>query len=94
MEAVDKITSAVMQLQMFLQRLEVSGHILYQWITQYSVRAPQFGSTKDQQVELRQLKAGSCGSLEARDILKKAAVDQLVPTTALQNADATLKPPR
>jgi hypothetical protein len=30
MEAVDKITSAVMQLQMFLQRLEVSGHILYQ----------------------------------------------------------------
>jgi transposase len=46
---------------------------LYQWVKQYSVPAPQRDAIKDQQVELRQLKAELKRVTEERDILKKAA---------------------
>ena len=72
-EAVKQITERGHAVADVSARLGVSGHSLYQWTKQYSVPAPQRDAIKDQQVELRQLKAELKRVTEERDILKKAA---------------------
>lgn len=72
-EAVKQITERGHAVADVSARLGVSGHSLYQWAKQYSVPAPQREAIKDQQVELRQLKAELKRVTEERDILKKAA---------------------
>ena len=73
-EAVKQVTERGHAVVDVSVRLGVSGHSLYQWVKQYSLPAPQRDAIKDQQVELRQLKADLKRVTEERDILKKAAV--------------------
>jgi len=72
-EAVKQVTERGHAVVDVSARLGVSGHSLYQWVKQYSVPAPRRDAIKDQQVELRQLKAELKRVTEERDILKKAA---------------------
>jgi transposase len=73
-EAVKQITDRGHAVADVAARLGVSGHSLYQWVKQYNVPAAQREAIKDQQGELRQLKAELKRVTEERDILKKAAV--------------------
>lgn len=56
-EAVKQVTERRHAVVDVSARLGVSGHSLYQRVKQYSLPAPQRHAMKDQQVELRQLKA-------------------------------------
>ncbi|MDB5839953.1 MAG: ISPsy26, transposase orfA [Herminiimonas sp.] len=51
----------------------VSTHSLYQWVKRYSVPQAEREASKDQQAEMRRLKAELKRVAEERDILKKAA---------------------
>lgn len=54
-------------------RLEVPTHSLYQWTNRYRVPQAEREASKNQQAELRRLKAKLKRVMEERDIQKKAA---------------------
>jgi transposase len=72
-EAVKQVTDRGHPVAEVAGRLGVSAHSLYQWVKQYSVPPAEQQAAKDQQAELRRLKAELKRVTEERDILKKAA---------------------
>lgn len=72
-EAVKQVTERGHSVAEVASRLGVSGHSLYQWVKQYSAPPAEREAAKDQQAELRRLKAELKRVTEERDILKKAA---------------------
>jgi transposase len=72
-EAVKQITERGHAVAEVAGRLGVSTHSLYQWTKRYSVPHAEREANKDQQAELRRLKAELKRVTEERDILKKAA---------------------
>jgi transposase len=72
-EAVKQVTKRGHPVAEVASRLGVSGHSLYQWIKQYGAAPDERETVKDQQAEVRRLKAELKRVTEERDILKKAA---------------------
>jgi transposase len=72
-EAVKQITERGHAVAEVAGRLGVSTHSLYQWTKRYSVPQAEREANKDQQAEMRRLKAELKRVTEERDILKKAA---------------------
>lgn len=72
-EAVKQITERGHAVAEVASRLGVSTHSLYQWAKRYSIPPAEREASKDQQAELRRLKAELKRVTEERDILKKAA---------------------
>lgn len=72
-EAVKQITERGHPVAEVASRLGVSTHSLYQWIKQFSAPPAEREVVKDQQAEMRRLKAELKRVTEERDILKKAA---------------------
>jgi len=72
-EAVKQVTERGYPVAEVSKRVGVSTHSLYQWIRQYSVPESERLATKDQQAEIKRLKAELKRVTEERDILKKAA---------------------
>ena len=72
-EAAKQVTERGYPVAEVSKRLGVSTHSLYQWIRQYSVPESERLAAKDQQAEIKRLKAELRRVTEERDILKKAA---------------------
>lgn len=72
-EAVKQVTERGHPVAEVAGRLGVSTHSLYQWMKQYSGPPAEREAVKDQQAEMRRLKAELKRVTEERDILKKAA---------------------
>jgi transposase-like protein len=70
-EAVKQITERGHAVAEVAGRLGVSTHSLHQWTKRYSVPQAEREASKDQQAELRRLKAELKRVTEERDILKK-----------------------
>jgi transposase len=72
-EAVKQVSERGHPVAEVAARLGVTSHSLYQWIKRYSLPKVEREATKDQQAEIRRLKAEIKRVTEERDILKKAA---------------------
>ena len=72
-EAVKQVTERGHPVAEVAARLGVTTHSLYQWLKRYGVPEAEREVTKDQQAEMRRLKAELKRVTEERDILKKAA---------------------
>ena len=72
-EAVKPVTERGHPVAEVAARLGVTTHSLYQWLKRYGVPEAEREVTKDQQAEMRRLKAELKRVTEERDILKKAA---------------------
>lgn len=72
-EAVKQVTDRGYSVADVADRLGVTTKSLYDWIKRYGENAEQFQSAKQQDDEIRRLKADLRRVTEERDILKKAA---------------------
>jgi transposase len=72
-EAVKQVSERGHPVTEVAARLGVTPHSLYQWIKRYSLPQVEREASKDQQTEIRRLKAEIKRVTEERDILKKAA---------------------
>ena len=72
-EAVKQVSERGHPVAEVAARLGVTSHSLYQWIKRYSLPQVEREASKDQQTEIRRLKAEIKRVTEERDILKKAA---------------------
>ena len=72
-EAVRQVTDRGYSVAEVAERLGVTTKSLYEWVKRYGDRAEQFQATKEQDAEIRRLKAELKRVTEERDILKKAA---------------------
>ncbi len=72
-EAVKQITDRGYPVSEVAGRLGVTTKSLYDWIKRYGDHAEQYQSAKQQDSEIRKLKADLRRVTEERDILKKAA---------------------
>lgn len=73
LEAVKQITDRGYRVADVAARLGVSTHSLYAWLKQYGPKSIEYQAEKDQQAEIRRLKAELKRVTDERDILKKAA---------------------
>lgn len=72
-EAVKQVTDRGYSVADVAERLGVTTKSLYDWIKRYGDNAEQYQSAKQQDDEIRRLKADLRRVTEERDILKKAA---------------------
>ena len=72
-EAVKQVTDRGYSVLDVAERLGVTTKSLYDWIKRYGNNAEQYQSTRQQEDEIRRLKADLRRVTEERDILKKAA---------------------
>lgn len=72
-EAVKQVTDRCYSVADVADRLGVTTKSLYDWIKRYGENAEQYQSAKQQDDEIRRLKADLRRVTEERDILKKAA---------------------
>ena len=72
-EAVKQVTDRGYSVLDVAERLGVTTKSLYDWIKRYGNNAEQYQSVKQQEDEIRRLKADLRRVTEERDILKKAA---------------------
>jgi len=72
-EAVKQVTDRGHKVADVAVRLGVSTYSLYDWIRKYSPSSDEVQGERDQQAEIRRLKAELKRVTEERDILKKAA---------------------
>jgi transposase len=72
-EAIKQITDRGYSVLDVAERLGVTTKSLYDWIKRYGNNAEQYQSVKQQEDEIRRLKADLRRVTEERDILKKAA---------------------
>lgn len=72
-EAVKQVSERGHPVAEVAARLGVTSHSLYQWIKRCSLPEVEREAAKDQQAEIRRLKAEIKRVTEERDILKKAA---------------------
>lgn len=72
-EAVKQVTDRGYSVADVADRLGVTTKSLYDWIKRYGENAEQYQSAKQQDDEIRRLKADLRRVTEERDILKKAA---------------------
>ena len=72
-EAVKQITENRYPIAEVSRRLGVSQHSLYEWVKRYSLPEAERHEVRNQQDELRRLRAELKRVTEERDILKKAA---------------------
>jgi len=72
-EAVKQVTDRGYSVLDVAERLGVTTKSLYDWIKRYGDNAGQYQATKQQEDEIRRLKADLRRVTEERDILKKAA---------------------
>lgn len=72
-EAIKQVTDRGYSVLDVAERLGVTTKSLYDWIKRYGNNAEQYQSAKQQEDEIRRLKADLRRVTEERDILKKAA---------------------
>jgi len=72
-EAVKQVTERGHNVAEVAARLGVTTHSLYAWLKKYGPRSVEHQTEKDQEAEIRRLKAELKRVSEERDILKKAA---------------------
>ena len=72
-EAVKQVTDRGYSIADVAKRLGVTTKSLYDWVNRYGANAEQYQSTKQQNDEIKRLKADLRRVTEERDILKKAA---------------------
>ena len=72
-EAVKQVTERGHKAAEVAQRLGISQYSLYQWIKEFGVPESDRAEARNQQDEIRRLKAELRRVTEERDILKKAA---------------------
>jgi len=72
-EAVKQVTERGYKVADVAARLGVSTYSLYDWIRKYGPSSDAYQAERDQQTEIRRLKAELKRVTEERDILKKAA---------------------
>lgn len=72
-EAVKQVTERGFSVAEVAARLGTTTHSLYAWIKKYGPKSLEYQAERDQQAELRRLKAELKRVTEERDILKKAA---------------------
>jgi transposase len=72
-EAVRQVIDRGYSVPEVAERLGVTTKSLYEWVKRYGDRADQFQAAKQQDAEIRRLKAELKRVTEERDILKKAA---------------------
>ena len=69
-EAVKQVTERGHNVAEVAARLGVTTHSLYSWLKKYGPRSVEYQSEKDQEAEIRRLKAELKRVSEERDILK------------------------
>ena len=72
-EAVRQVTDRGHSVSEVAERLGITTKSLYEWVKRYGDGADQFQAAKQQDAEIRRLKAELKRVTEERDILKKAA---------------------